>query len=83
MTEQKAISLTRAALGHAGFDATAFAPVPFWNNSSALFASNTMDPCTGYVLWKNTNQVSGLTFDFSVDIRRGNGTAVMTVSRPK
>jgi len=83
LTEPRALELTRSALRAAGLDADSFTPIPYWPDSPSLFASNRMDPETGYVLWKDAAHDSGLVWDYSVSIRRHDDKAVITVRRPK
>jgi hypothetical protein len=83
LTETRAIELTRSALVAAKLDPDDFAPTPYWSTSPSLFASNRLDPETGYVLWKDTSRDTGLTWDYMVSIRRHDAEAVITVTKPK
>lgn len=83
LTEDRAIELTRSALQHANLVADGIRPVPFQPASAKLFASNSLDPDTGYVLWKNTVKDSGAVWDFIVTIRKKGDLAVITISEGK
>ncbi len=51
LTDEKAVTLTRAALAENGFDIEKMTPVIFSNDSNNFFARNKNNPDEGYVLW--------------------------------
>lgn len=66
LTEEAAVRLSQQALTAAGIDATRMRPVPYRTGNPDLFARNTLDPDSGYVIWKSADDGSG----YSVTLRR-------------
>ena len=85
LTEQVAVSITRQAIGDAGYDASAAEPACYrqpCGASEPYFARNTLDPNRGYVLWRFKSN-SRTAYQLSVTIERRGDRLLCSVGRVK
>jgi hypothetical protein len=77
LTEEQAVTLSREALHRVGEDSRMFRPRTY--DGTHLYARNTVNPYSGYVLWASTGNHPG----FSVQLDQTGGEVRCGVSRCK
>jgi len=85
LTESVALSRTREAIRHAGYDPSSVEPVCYGQpceSSEPYFARNTLDPNRGYVLWRFKADTR-TKYQLSVTIERQGDQLTCSVGRVK
>jgi hypothetical protein len=78
--EGEAVRITREALLQAGLADRDVTPVPYGYESPAVFARNSREPSSGYVLWRVAG--SKRVWDYMVRCDWGESAADCSVTRP-
>ena len=86
LTEQVALEFTKEALEVEGKSSPGMLPRPYRDNDPAnrverLFARNTLDPLSGYVIWRVPQQ--GHVVEYGVSIEKRGTEILCTVHRSK